>query len=219
MATVKETKRAEQTRQTRRRMLDAARELFIERGYGATALRDVADKAGVAVQTIYFTFGNKRALLKELTDTAIAGDDEPVATMERPWFRDAIAATTAEAQLQAHVHGTAGILGRVAPIAEMLRTAATVDEAIIELWPHEPDLRYTVHAAAAESLVRKPDAAPEISADHAADVLFGLLSPELYLLFVRDRGWEPARWEEWAFKTLRSQLCSRRTQKRPATTL
>jgi AcrR family transcriptional regulator len=210
MATVKGSKRAEQARQTRRRMVDAARELFIERGYGATALQDVANKAGVAVQTIYFTFGNKRTLLKELVDTAIAGDDEPVATMDRPWFRDAIAATTAEAQLQAHVHGSVRALGRVAPIVEMLRTAATVDEAITDLWPHEPDPRLTVNAAAAEALVRKPDAVQGISADHAADVLFGLLSPELYLLFVRDRGWEPARWEEWVFETLRSQLCSRR---------
>jgi AcrR family transcriptional regulator len=200
-------------------MLDAARELFVERGYGVTALQDVADKAGVAVQTIYFTFGNKRALLKELVDTTIAGDAEPVATMDRPWFLDAIAAPTAEAQLRAHVHGTVEILGRVSPMVEMLRTAATVDEAIIGLWPQEADLRYTVHAAAAESLVGKPDVAQGISADDAADVLFGLLSPELYLLFVRDRGWEPARWEDWAFETLRSQLCSRRTRKRPATAM
>lgn len=210
MAKVKSTDRAEQARQTRRRMVDAARELFLEHGYGATALQDVADKAGVAVQTIYFTFGNKRTLLKELVDATIAGDNEPVATMERPWFRDAIAATTAEAHLRAHVRGTAAIVGRVATIVEMLRTAATVDPAITDLWPRQVDPRHTVHAAAAESLVNKPGAARGISADHAADLLFGLLSPELYLLFVRDRGWKPTHWETWAFETLRSQLLQTR---------
>jgi hypothetical protein len=101
----------------------------------------------------------------------------------------------------------------VAPIVEMLRTAATVDEAITELWPRDADLRFTVHATAAAALVRKPDAAPGVSAEHAADVLFGLLSPELYLLFVRERGWEPVRWEAWAFETLRSQLCAPRTRR------
>src|SRR5260370_10455257 len=100
-----ESKRTERARETRSRMLEAARELFVEHGYGATALQDVADRAGVAVQTIYFTFGNKRSLLKELVDVTIAGDDEPVATMDRPWFPDAVAAETADAQLRAHVHG------------------------------------------------------------------------------------------------------------------
>ena len=47
------------------------------------------------MQTIYFVFGNKRALLKELVDTTIAGDTEPVATLDRPWFTGAVAATTA----------------------------------------------------------------------------------------------------------------------------
>jgi hypothetical protein len=41
---------------------------------------------------------------------------------------------------------------------------------------------------------------------HAADVLFGLLSPQLYLVFVRDRGWSPERWERWVYETLGAQL-------------
>src|SRR6266545_2689016 len=92
------SRRADKAKETRRRMLQAAGELFAEHGYGATTLQEVAARAGVAVQTIYFTFGNKRTLLKELVDVTIAGDVEPVATMERPWFREALAATTADAQ-------------------------------------------------------------------------------------------------------------------------
>ncbi|MFJ1766988.1 TetR/AcrR family transcriptional regulator [Amycolatopsis sp. NPDC088138] len=207
MARVKSGARAEQTRQTRRRMVAAAGRLFLERGYGATALQDVADAASVAVQTIYFTFGNKRALLKEFVDTTIAGDDEPVATMDRDWFRDALAASTAEDLLRAHVRGTVAILGRVAPVLEVLRTAATVDPGIAELWPRDQDPRYVVHAAAAESLVEKTGAAPDLPVGRVADVLFGVLSPELYLLFVRDCGWQAGAWEEWAFTTLRAQLC------------
>jgi AcrR family transcriptional regulator len=186
--------------------VEAARELFIERGYGATALQDIADDAGVAVQTIYFTFGNKRTLLKELVDTSIAGDNEPVATIDRPWFQEALVAETVEGQLQRLVHGARETLGRVAPILEVLRTAAATDPEISDLWPKGPDPRFLVYATAAANLVTKPDARDEVSADHAADVLFGLLSPELYLVFVRDRGWTSAQWEKWAYGTLHAQL-------------
>lgn len=199
-------KRAEKARQTRVRMLRAAGELFVERGYGATPLQDIADRAGVAVQTIYFTFRNKRNLLKEVVDTAIAGDDEPVATMDRPWFRDALQEETAAAHLRAHIAGTRHVLERVAAIVEVLRVAAATDPEVVDLWPKGEDPRYTVQAATAKYLVTKPGARAGLSAEHAADVLFGLLSPELYLLLVRDRGWTPESWEQWAFDTLRAQL-------------
>ncbi|MCO5994448.1 TetR/AcrR family transcriptional regulator [Actinoallomurus rhizosphaericola] len=189
-------------------MLEAARELFVQRGYGATTLQEIADRAGVSVQTIYFTFGNKRVLLKELVDGSIAGDEEAIATMDRPWFREAVAAETADAQLLLHVQGTREILERVAPIIEMLRAAATADPEIAELWGQDTDPRFTVHAAAARSLSAKPGIRDGVTAEHTADVLYGLLSPELYLLLVRDRGWSPERWERWSYDTLRSQLCS-----------
>ncbi|MCI2420739.1 TetR/AcrR family transcriptional regulator [Saccharopolyspora sp. K220] len=200
-------KRAKRARQTRLRMLQAAGELFVEHGYAATPLQDIADRAGVAVQTIYFTFRNKRTLLKEVVDTAIAGDDEPIATMDRSWFRAALDAETAEAQLRAHVAGVRHIMERVATISEMLRIAAAADPEIADLWQRDADPRYTVQAAAAKVLVTKPGVRGDLAAEHAADVLFGLLSPELYLLLVRDRGWSPEQWEQWAFDTLRAQLC------------
>jgi AcrR family transcriptional regulator len=174
MRLVKSTgKKGERSRQTRRRILQAAYELFTEQGYGATTLQGIADRAGVAVQTIYFAFGNKPSLLKELVDVTIAGDDEPVPTLQRAWFLDAAAAGTAEAQLR-----------------------------------QDSDPRLEVQTAAARSLVTKPGARAHLSVEHAADVLFGLLSPELYLLFVRDRGWTPERWQQWVYDTLHAQLCS-----------
>ncbi|MEV4976620.1 TetR/AcrR family transcriptional regulator [Streptomyces scopuliridis] len=213
MADVKRAgKQAQKSQETRRRILEAARELFVERGYGATMLQDVAAQAGVAVQTIYFVFGNKRTLLREVVDISIAGDDEPVATMDRPWFRDALAAETADAQLRTHIRGTREILERVAPIMKMVDTAAAGDPEIAGLWPQDENPRFVVHATAAKALMAKPGARPGMPAERAADVLFGVLSPELYLLFVRERGWSPEQWEQWAYECLRSQLCSVRNQ-------
>ncbi|QNS08389.1 TetR/AcrR family transcriptional regulator [Streptomyces xanthii] len=201
-------KRAERSRRTREKIVEAARELFVAQGYGATSLQEVADRAGVAVQTVYFVFRNKRTLFKDVVDTSIAGDTEPVATMDREWFRAACAEHTAAGQLRAHVHGTRDILGRVAPILPLIAAAAATDPEIAAQWPDGPDPRHTVQYAAAEALVAKPDIRPGLSVETAADLLFGLLSPELYLIFVRDRGWHPDAWEEWARTTLTSQLCA-----------
>ncbi|MFD0020148.1 TetR/AcrR family transcriptional regulator [Streptomyces sp. NPDC058382] len=203
-------KRAERSRRTREKIVAAARELFVAQGYGATSLQEVADRAGVAVQTIYFVFGTKRALFKDVVDTSIAGDAEPVATMERDWFRAACTEPTAAGQLLAHVQGVREILGRVAPIMPLIAAAAATDPEIATQWLPGPDPRYTVQHAAAKALVAKPDARPGIDAARAADLLYGLLSPELYLIFVRDRGWSPDAWEEWAREALTAHLCTDR---------
>ena len=209
MQLVKSTgKKGEKSRQTRRRILQAAYELFVDQGYGATTLQGIAKRAGVAVQTIYFAFGNKPSLLKELVDVTIAGDDEPIPTMRRAWFLDTLATDTAEAHLRAHVRGTCEVLTRVAPIMEVLRAASAQDPSLASMWPQVGDPRLEVQTVAARSLVAKPGAKADLSVEHAADLLFGLLSPELYLLFVRDRGWLQDRWEQWVYDTLHAQLCT-----------
>jgi AcrR family transcriptional regulator len=202
------SKRAEKAQETRRRIVQAATDLFVEDGYGATNLQEIADRAGVAVQTIYFVFGNKRALLKELVDTTIAGDAEPVATLDRPWFTDAVAEPTAPAMLTAYVPGSSAVLARVSPIMRVLEAAVANDPEVAALWPQDEDLRYVVQRTAAEAFVTKPGARKGLATDEAADLLYGILSPELYLLFVRDRGWPHDRWVEWAGQTLHTQLCA-----------
>jgi AcrR family transcriptional regulator len=207
MQLVKSTgKKGEKSRQTRQRIVQAAYDLFVAQGYGATTLQSIAERAGVAVQTIYFAFGNKPSLLKEVVDVTIAGDDEPIPTMQRPWFLDALAAGTADGQLRAHVRGTCQVLGRVASIIDVLRAAGEQDANLAGMWQQDADPRLEVQTSAARSLVAKPGARAGLSVEHAADVLFGVLSPELYLLFVRDRGWAPERWEQWAYDTLKAQM-------------
>jgi AcrR family transcriptional regulator len=199
-------RRSDRARQTRRRIVDAAGELFVEQGYGATRLQEIADRAGVAVQTIYFVFGNKPTLLKELVDVVIAGDDEPIATMDRPWFTAIADAATARSGLAELVSGTRATLERVAVITEMLRAATATNPEIRDMWPDQSDPRYRVISAAVKALIKKPDTRPGIRTKEATDVVYALLSPELFLVLTRDRGWPPARWEQWAYDTLAAQL-------------
>lgn len=200
------SKQAEKTRQTRRRVLGAAKELFVERGYGATTLQEVADQAGVAVQTIYFTFRNKRTLLKELVDVTVAGDDEPTPTMERDWFRVAMAAPTAESHLRAHVEGAIEVGARSSSVIEVLRAAAAQEPELDRLRREGTAQRFTVQETAARALLAKPGARGDVTAEHAADLLYATLSPEMYLLLVHDRGWPRTRFADWAFASLAAQL-------------
>lgn len=208
MSGVKET-RAGRAAETRRRIIASATELFLADGYGATTLQQVADRAGVAVQTIYFTFRNKSTLLKDSVDVAISGDDSPVATMDRPWFTAVVEAPDARSALTALVAGSRAVLERVAAVNDMVRTATAAHPELRDLWPDREDPRHTVHAAAAKALSEKPGAKTGLGADRAADILYALLSPEMFLILTRDRAWPPEVWERWVGDTLAAQLLER----------
>ncbi|MFB9907843.1 TetR/AcrR family transcriptional regulator [Allokutzneria oryzae] len=201
--------RTSRATETRRRITAAATELFLANGYGATTLQQVADQAGVAVQTIYFTFRNKPTLLKELVDVAIAGDDRPMATLDRPWFADVVAAPDARSGLTALVAGSRAVLERVAAVSDMVRTAAAAHPELRDLWPDREDPRYTVHTAAAKALLDKPGIRAGLAEEQAADILYALLSPELFLILTRDRAWTPETWQCWATDVLATQLLDR----------
>jgi AcrR family transcriptional regulator len=104
--------REARARQTRQHVLAAASTLFVADGYGATSIQAIADEAGVAVQTVYAVFGNKRSILAELLDVAIAGDDEQVSINERTWMEAVFTAPTAEARLRGYAAAVRSINGR-----------------------------------------------------------------------------------------------------------
>src|SRR5947208_11121 len=81
-------RRREQARATRRAILQAARDMFVQDGYVATTIDAIADHAGVSPETVYATFRNKRSLLSQLIDVSMAGDDAPVPILERDWVQE-----------------------------------------------------------------------------------------------------------------------------------
>ncbi|MER5493501.1 helix-turn-helix domain-containing protein [Streptomyces sp. NPDC002490] len=200
--------RAEKTRRTRRRMLDAAAGLFVERGWSGATVEDIARRAEVGVQTVYFTFGNKRALLKEVLDTAIAGDTDPAATLDRPWARAVLAAPDPAEQLTLQAAGARRVLERAAPVLEVVRAAAASEPELAELWRTSMEQRHTVQLAFARALVDKTDGGLRDGHDatSAADLAFTVLGPETHGLLVTVRGWTPDRWERWAADALVRQL-------------
>jgi AcrR family transcriptional regulator len=201
--TGKATRRAEQARATRRRIIGCARQLFREQGYAATTLDQMAAAAGVAVQTVYFHFGNKRTVLKEVMDVAAVGDDEPVPLMDRPWLQAIRDEPDPRRAVRLWLEVSGAVYGRVAPLLSVVRDAAGADPEMAEQWRVNEGQRYIAHRSLAELLAAKGDALrPGLTEDEAADVIFTLLSPEVYLLLTVARGWPPARWQEWTADTI-----------------
>ncbi|GGN75345.1 TetR/AcrR family transcriptional regulator [Nocardia rhizosphaerihabitans] len=200
--------RAAKTIANRARMLSAAKELFIDRGYAATTMKAIAERAGMAVQTLYFTFANKRAILLELLDTEIAGDAEPIATMDRPWFAEAVAAPPAE-QIRLQVAAAARIHARVAAMLEVVRSAAATDPELAEIWQTNLAQRLTVQQRLVTELAAKTELREGISVDRGADIALALTAPETYRLLVGERGWSAQEWQEWVTGALTDQLLGR----------
>ncbi|MFD7627783.1 TetR/AcrR family transcriptional regulator [Streptomyces sp. NPDC059851] len=200
--------RAEKARRTRLRMIDAAERLFTERGWAGTTIDEIARSAGVGVQTVYFTFGNKRALLKELLDTAVAGDADPVATLDRPWALELLAEPDPAAQLRLQAAGARRILERAASVLEVVRGAATSEPELAELWRTNLRQRHMVQLHFAQALEAKiPGGLRDgHDAESAADISMTVLGPETYGLLVTDRQWAPERWQRWAADSLARQL-------------
>jgi len=196
------TRRREQAQATRRRITDAGLDLFVRQGYAVTTLEQIAGEAGVAVQTVYFHFGNKRTLLKEIVDVVAVGDDEPVALLDRPWMQQFRAEPDARRALTIWIRNSRAIFARIAPIMRIVRDAAGADPDMTAQWDVNQQQRFIAHSTLAQQLADKHGLRQGLSAAKAADILFALLSLDVYLLLTVERGWTPAQWERWITNTL-----------------
>jgi AcrR family transcriptional regulator len=199
---VKASRRAEQARATRRRIIECARRLFLQQGYAATTLDQIAARAGVAVQTVYFHFGNKRTVLKEVMDVLAVGDDAPVPLLERRWVQQVRDEPDPRRALGIWLRNSRVIYGRVAPMLSIVRDAAGADPEMAEQWQTNQHQRYLAHHALTEILAAKKALRPGLTVQNAADIIFTLLSPEVYLLLTAERGWSPAQWQRWLTGTI-----------------
>ena len=198
--------RAEKAQANRQRMRAAAQTLFTSRGYSATSMQAIADEAGMAVQTLYFTFRTKRALLSELLDVAIAGDDEPVPTLERPRVLAAINNPDPVVQLRELAGIAREIYERVAPVLQVVAHAAPGDPQIHELWMTNNAQRAVVMEHFITALATKTPLREGLDTPMAIDIALALQSPEMYQFFTTRRGWSPTRWEHWTADALVTQL-------------
>jgi len=194
-------RRREQARATRRAILEAARELFIERGYVATTIDAIAGDADVSPETVYAVFGTKRALLSELIDISIAGDDAPP-VLEQGWVQELRDEPDPRRRLSILARNGRSILERRAPIDEVVRGAAAADPDIAALWQRGKAQRFAGQRELLRFIVGETGLREGIELETGADILYAIGSPETYLLLVADRGWSGSTFERWYEATL-----------------
>ena len=197
------------TRLARAAVVEAARRLFLERGYGATTIEAISELADVPSATVYRLFASKHGILKSLIDEAIVGDDENVAMADRPQVRTLLAEPDPQALLAGFVAITVQVNGGIAPLYRVLVSAAGTDADAAALLDALTRQRQQGQRLIARSLARAGALRPGLRERDAADIIHALLSPEVYRLLVIDRGWKPERYQPWLVATLVDQLLPR----------
>jgi AcrR family transcriptional regulator len=188
--------RAEQADGTRRRILAAARDLFLARGYAGTTIAAVAQAAAVSPDTIYVSLGGKQGLLEGVMSLARSDPEDP-AQRDQQHRRDELGALTDPHQ---RLHRLVGLscetLARISPVHAVLRGAADGHPFAADLYGRMLQLRLQIQARNLETWLGG-SLRDGLRVEQAAERYSALLSPELYHLLTVDRRWTTRRYASW----------------------
>jgi len=183
--------RQRQAAETRRRIAEAARQLYVAKGYAGTTIQEIARAAGVAPQTVYSVFGSKRGILAEIVDRAAFG----------PAYQEAIGsaqeAQGPAARLRLVARITRTIADSLRAELELLGSAGVVAPELAELARERESRRYEIEAKNVAHLAAAGALRSDLDPVEANDILWAFTGQEFYRLLVLERGWDSARYERW----------------------
>jgi AcrR family transcriptional regulator len=185
--------------QTRSLILAAARELFVSHGYGTTTVAAIAQRAGVAQDTVYAAVGTKPAIFRSLIESALSGRDEPVPGAQREYANQMRAAPDVRSKLAIYAAAVTTIHGRLAPLFVALRAAASANPELAQLGREISERRARNMRHLTDDLATTGELRADVDRDEIADVIWSMNSSEYYALLVLERGWTPERFERWLF--------------------
>jgi TetR/AcrR family transcriptional regulator, regulator of autoinduction and epiphytic fitness len=198
--------RARQTRQTRRRIVEAAARLFVRDGYSATSIDAIAEEAGVAVPTVYASLRSKANILRAVVELTVRGDDDARPLASGAAWRRIERQPDPRKQLRQFARFHRQICDREAAVFAQLEAAAGADPEATQLLAEHDALRHQTQRRLAETLERRDQLKAGLTTRKAADVTWTLASERTYLALVRDRGWRPADYERWLAEQLVAAL-------------
>src|SRR3984885_5576954 len=184
-------------RQTRARIIAAAAQRFLERGYAGTTMRAVALDAGVALPTVELVFRTKAGLLKAVIDVAIAGDDEQEAMLERQWAARAESIVGPADFVAAFARVMAGSAERAAGLAAAALEGARTDDDIAAVAAQLKSQREVMAAWLVDGIMRRSALRGGTSRADAVDTVWTLMDPVIFCRLTGDRHWTTARFERW----------------------
>jgi AcrR family transcriptional regulator len=184
-------RRREQAGETRQRIIRAAHDLFVNQGYGRTTMADVANAAGVAVETVYAAFRNKPTLLRQVWYATFRGDEQDIRLLDRPEIRAVLAEPDLATRLRAHAVALTPVFRRITPLLRALQGATTSEPAaagmLAEFDERRLDAaRHYARAAAATGQLG-------VSEQECSDLLAATMEGGLWYRLVEERGWSEER--------------------------
>lgn len=190
--------RQQQSRETRRRIADAARTLYLERGYQAVTMADIAEQAGVAYQTVYATFGNKLRLTQEIiwTTFEVAGVNEVIA--------EGMSSGDPEVWLRGLARGSRLVSDRLAGLLRFLQESG--DPELLAGYHNVQARRRQQESALASKLTASGRLRAGLDHDRTLDILWVLSGTHLYEQLVVQQGWTPDAYESWLADVLIAQI-------------
>jgi AcrR family transcriptional regulator len=195
--------RAEAALATRRRIIDAAREMLLRDGYHAMSVSQLASSAGVSAQTVYNAIGGKAAVVKAVYDVLLVGDDEPVAMQDRPEFRAMSQAPDREGFVRAYAALCATIYERVGPLLGVLLAQGAGGDAGLQEFVATIDRERRVgNTNALNALERAHGLPAQLDRERFIDIVWTVTAPEIYDRFVRRSGWTHAMYAAWLAEAL-----------------
>jgi len=198
------TRRRQAAARTRAAILDAARELFTERGYTATAMTAIAERAGVALDTVYAAAGRKPDLARLLIETAISGTDHAVPAEQRDYVKAIQAAPDAGTKIALYAEAVTAIAPRLALVHSIIVQAAPAEPELAALWREIAERR----AANMRRFVADLATVTPLRLDpgQAADIIWATNAAEMYHLLTGQRGWTPQQYQAFLTDTWRRLL-------------
>jgi AcrR family transcriptional regulator len=194
------------TRLARRAVVEAARTLFVDRGYGATTIEAVSDRSDVPPATVYRLFRSKLGILKALLDVSIAGDDQALPLLDRPEIAALFAESDPEKLVAGFIRINVAINERSGQIYQILASAACAEAEAADMLGQYTRQRQRGQGQIARALARAGALRADLRERDAADIIHVFMSPEVYRLCVIDRGWSRVRYEKWLKTALVQQL-------------
>jgi AcrR family transcriptional regulator len=200
------SRRKEQALETRRQIVEAARQLFLSRGYAGATMDAIAQEAGVAVETVYATFGNKRAILSRLIDVSLVGDEEPIPLLEREGPQAVMNERDQQRQIELFAEDIYRIMSRMTPLFEIMRTAAKTEPEIAAMYENILNSRVQGLMAFVQALIKNGSLREGVTAEAAAETVWTLTSAEVLTLLLQNRGWSAEKYKGWLTDMLKRFL-------------
>lgn len=202
---VRRTRRTEKAEATRRRIIEAAAALFLDRGYVPTTIDAIAEAADVAVETVYARFGNKASLMVAVKDAAVT-EDGSVPLAQRPELAGLAAETSQARQLEAAAALSRGMLERISPVFAVLRDAAAADGALCDALAADIDRRREFQKTLVGLVHARGPFGDGLCQEQAAETYSALANPDLYLLLTTHHRWTADQYQAWLARSLKLLL-------------